>query len=60
MVTALLEVLEIKNYMADNFFTKEQQTWPTFVFVGLIGGLLLNPLNIMERAFRYELIYCLF
>lgn len=28
--------------------------------MGLLGGLLVNPLDIMERAFRFELLYSLF
>lgn len=60
MVTALIEVLEIKHYMAVDFQSNHYKTWPTLIFVGLLGGLLVNPLDIMERAFRYELLYCLF
>lgn len=60
MITALIEVLEIKHYMNIDFQQNHQKTWPSLVFVGMLVGLLLNPINIMERAFRYELLYCLF
>ena len=59
MLTALTEVLEIKHYMTIDFYTTHQRTWPTLVFIFTLLTLLLNPFNIMERAFRYELIYSL-
>jgi hypothetical protein len=57
MITALCEILEIKHYMAYDWILDHQKTWPTLIFVIMLIGLLINPFNTMERAFRYELLY---
>jgi xenotropic and polytropic retrovirus receptor 1 len=58
LVAVLCEVLSIKGYVAVSGDNSE--TWPTFILLTLIIGLLFNPFDMMYKAFRFELLYSLY
>ena len=58
LVAVLCEVLSIKGYVTVSGDNSE--TWPTFILITFIMGLLLNPFDILYKAFRFELLYSLY
>ena len=58
LVAVLCEVLSIKGYVTVSGDNSE--TWPTFILITFIIVLLFNPLDIMYKAFRFELLYSLY
>ena len=58
LVAVLCEVLSIKGYVTVSGDNSE--TWPTLIFLTLILSLLFNPLDMMYKAFRFELLYSLY
>lgn len=58
LIAVLCEVLSIKGYVTVSGDNSE--TWPTFIMITLIIGLLLNPFDILFKAFRFELLYSLY
>jgi hypothetical protein len=58
LVAVLCEVLSIKGFISvpgDN-----SETWPTFILINLMVGMMVNPFDIWYKAFRYELLYSLY
>ena len=52
--TALLEVMSIKQYIPSD------SSWPSFLLVSSIVLLTLNPVDVLYKKFRYELLYSMF
>ena len=58
LVAVLSELLSIKGFITvpgDN-----SETWPTFILISLMLGILVNPFDIWFKAFRYELLFSLY